>query len=220
MIKHIMPFGLSLLLAFAIPATAGQMYRYVTSNGSTVISRTLPPHISQRGYDVINDKTMSLIRHVSPAATDAEIAAMQTAKEDEKSQRIAEEERRKQAKKDAEFLVAYHSEESLIRDRDYELAKRDKELVSAQEKQVRLKSSLHNLQEIAADQELSGKELSKRLQSNLKIISSNLEQNALIITRLDANRIDRAGWYQSKLKQLRKIRAATEKPKQKLTSKN
>ena len=207
MIKRITQLGLYLLIAYALPATAGQMYRYITPDGVTVISRTLPPSMSQSGYDILNDKTMRVIRHVDPALTNEEIANMLAVEKEKKAQQEANEKNQQQAETDAEFLAAYHSEKSLIRDRDHELAKRDKEIEAAKEKQSRLHDNLHNLQEQAAEQELSGQGVSEQLQSNLNIVDNNIEQNQLILTRQEAERLDRSAWYETKLKQLQKILA-------------
>jgi len=208
MIKRISQISLSFLLLATLPVLAGQMYRYVSPDGVTVISRTLPPSLSQKGYDIINDKTMSLIRHVDPALSNEAIAEMLAAEKAAEEERIAEEKRKEQAKKDAAFLGAYHSEENLIRDRDYELSKRDDEILAAKEKQERFESSLRDLQERAAEQELGGQEISPKLKNNLQIVAENIDQNGLTINRLEADRLDRAIWYEKQLKKLHAILAS------------
>ncbi len=207
MTKKIIPLGLCLLLIYSLPSSAAKMYRYVAPNGVTVVSRTLPPSISQSGYDILDDKTMRLIRHVDPALTNTQIAAMLAAEKEKEAQLVAEKIRLEQEKEDAIFLEAYHSEESLIKDRDHELSKRNKELSSALEKQTRLRTSLHELQQRAAEQELSGVNIDKQLQSNIDIVTHNIALNQTVITELQADKNKREEWYKTKLERLKQLLA-------------
>lgn len=208
MIKKLIPLGLCLLLIYSLPSSAAKMYRYVAPNGVTVVSRTLPPSISQSGYDILDDKTMRLIRHVDPALTNQQIAAMLAAEKEKETQLAAEKIRLEQEKEDAIFLEAYHSEESLIKDRDHELSKRNKELLTAQEKQSRLRTSLHALQQRAAEQELSGGNIDEQLQSNINIVTHNININQTIIAQLETEKNSRENWYRIKLVRLKELLAA------------
>lgn len=205
MIKHTIHIGLCLLLTYSLPSMAENIYRYTTPEGSKVVSHILPPNISQSGYDILDGQTMRLIRHVEPALTDVQIAAKIAT---EKEKRAQLENEKEQLKKDAEFLEIYHSEESLIKDRDHELNKRDKELLAAKEKQTLLLSSLHNLQQRAAEQELNGADLSKQLQKNLTIVAHNIKVNQEFISRLEEQNKSRKLWYKMQLKRLKQLLAS------------
>lgn len=204
--KHISLLGLCLFMSFSLPAMAGQIYRYATPNGGTVVSRTLPPEISQKGYDILNDKTMRLIRRVKPALTDEQLAALE---EEKKQQAIIEEEKKRQVAQrieDRRMMANYHSVENLERDRDDELSKRREELAASQEKQAEISDNLYRSQEMAANQELAGQPLSKSLTENLSILQDNLSRNQAIIDRQQEELDARSLWYKGRVERFKALK--------------
>ncbi len=205
MIKSTLQLSLCLLLSYAIPASAGYMYRYTAPNGGTVITSTLPADISQQGYDVLNGQTMRLIKRVDPAPTEEELAAIVAEKE---AKLAAEAAQKQQAKEDAEFLETHYSEANFIKVRDYEFSKRDKELLAATDKQSQLLANQRDLQARAAEEELSGQPLSEQLEANLEIIANNIALNSQAIVEQEKEREARVIWHEENLERLKKLLSA------------
>ncbi len=205
MLKSVLKLSLCLLISYAIPASAGYLYRYTAPNGGTVITNTLPADIGQQGnYDVLNGQTMRLIKHVDPAPTAEELLIIEAEKA---AAEAAAEAKKQQVKDDANFLETHYSEANFIKVRDYEFSKRDKELLAAIDKQKQLLANQRDLQARAAEQELSGQPLSEQLVSNLEIVANNLMLNKQFITKQEAEKAERVIWYEDNLARLKRLLA-------------
>lgn len=173
------------LSTLSLTSNAGQLYRFLNEDGISTTSRSLPPSAAQKGYDILNDKTLRLIERIPPALTKEEIAEekRQIAHEKESTElaSIKAEEEEKQQKQqdlyDKNLIASYLTEEDLIKKRDSAL--RYKQIQIDKIKANLEKSKLYSftLQQQAAEQELAGRELSvnlkKRLQANQDDINNS-----------------------------------------------
>lgn len=135
----------SLLLIMWLPALAGagELYRYVSDKGVTVLDRQgVPPEYIGRGYDVL-DEQGRLLRTVPPAPTAEERARM--------SQEKA------QAGSDAQLLRLYSSLEDVDRARERKLSELDGAIAAARGNLQSLRTQQANLQSQAAEQERAGR---------------------------------------------------------------
>lgn len=177
MIRKIPSLGTALLLLFTFTTTiqAGQLYRFANEEGIQTLSRSLPPEAAQKGYDILDDKSMRLIERIPPALTAEEIAELE-AKEAQDAERQrqadiaakeAEKQRERQARYDHTLLVTYSDEAALLeaRDRDIGYRKEQIELLSA--KLPQLHKSLEAVQKDAAERELSGGKVTPNMQKRL-----------------------------------------------------
>lgn len=175
-------------------AWAGNLYRYTDDEGVQTLSRSLPPSVAQRGYDILDDKSMRLIERIDPAPTEAEIAEMkkQAAIEAEKRRQAkiaaekAEEARKKQAVYDRTLLTTYESEQDLIDARDKLINYRQARIRTHQAKLPELKAHLLALQEQAAKREVSGKKLTVNMQKNLDAAQQEIDLREKAIAELEA----------------------------------
>ncbi|MCB2426492.1 DUF4124 domain-containing protein, partial [Methylophaga sp. TMB456] len=105
-------------------------------------------------------------------------------KQAEEAARIAAEKRRKQAIYDHNLLSAYQSEQDLLNERDEDLQYRENRIEILKAKRKGLQQRLQQVQQQAADNELSGLGLSPNLQSRLKAAQQELDNNQSSLQQL------------------------------------
>ncbi|UPH46362.1 DUF4124 domain-containing protein [Methylophaga pinxianii] len=191
-IRLVMASMLSATFLIATTVSAAQLYRFTDENGIPTLSKTLPPEVAQQGYDILDEKSMRVIERVPPAPTEAEIAEreiqkkmeLEQQKQAEEAARIAAEKRRKQAIYDHNLLSAYQSEQDLLNERDEDLQYRENRIEILKAKRKGLQQRLQQVQQQAADNELSGLGLSPNLQSRLKAAQQELDNNQSSLQQL------------------------------------
>lgn len=185
-------FLLFLLLAASQQLSAGTIYRFVDENGIITMSKSLPPYAAQKGYDILNDKSLRLIKHVDPALTPEQIAEKerQLAEQKEAERRAEEqakqeqEQRRQQAIADQTLLASFQSEQDLLAARDTDIAYRQTELDKAIKHLEESKIKLQNMQREAAEQELSGRPVSVNMNKRLTATQQEINNDEQNIKRL------------------------------------
>ncbi|MDN6318808.1 MAG: DUF4124 domain-containing protein [Marinobacter sp.] len=95
-----------LTLGMISQAEAG-MYRYTDEQGQLVISNTIPQQATKRGYDILNSNGR-VVDSISPAPTEAEIAAREAKKQREEELNI-------QRQKDARLLKRFSHPDQAIK---------------------------------------------------------------------------------------------------------
>ena len=175
------------LLLLTTAVFAGNLYRYMDGD-TQVLSHSLPPSVAQSGYDILDSKTLHLIRHVKPALTSEQLIVKYVLKEQEKLDELRhiqeQEEQKRQDEKDRILLLTYPSEQDLIERRDALLTYRQKTLAKTKEKQVKTKKNLILLQTQAAKDEIAGRPISESHYRRLKITQQQIDYNDKIIVRL------------------------------------
>lgn len=202
------------LFCLTLSASAGNLYRFEDEDGVKTLSRSLPPEAAQKGYDILNDKTMRLIERVPPAPTEEEIAEMKARQAEEaerqRQQAIADKEaakqREKQARHDRTLMMTYPTEADLInaRDRDINFRKEQIELLSA--KLPKLKQRLERLQGEAAERELSGGKISKNMQKRLDAAQEEISVRQRAIEKYQAEIKELNQQYQRDLERLQQLK--------------
>lgn len=182
--------SLYVLTVFAIStsAWAANLYRYNDENGVTTMSRTLPAEIVPQGYDIIDDKSMRLIKRVPPAMSETEITEKRAQL---KQQREAEEKQQRQQQADQRLLESYNSELDLIRARDAKIDNIQRNIDLAAAREEKLNSTLYRLQQKAADQELSGQAVNASLTHKIATTHEeiNVQQNEVKQQTADMKRV-------------------------------
>ncbi|MFT7287074.1 MAG: hypothetical protein ACI87W_001184 [Halieaceae bacterium] len=140
---------LSLLTA---PAVARQMYRYVNTEGHTVVAYQVPPEFVAGGYEILSE-TGTLSAVVPRQLGDRERQDLSSA---ERQERELTEQRERLRKWDESLLLRYSTIEDIEAARDRAL--RDLRIrVSVLKGKLRsLKQQVENYQAMAADQERLG----------------------------------------------------------------
>lgn len=184
---------IALILLPTVGATA-QLYRYIDSNGTTTLSKTLPADAAQRGYDILDDHSMRLIERVPAALTALELEQETKRLLDEQAVREkAEKEakskaqlRKQQRIYDRNLLAIYRSEAELILARDEDISQWQDRVNALQNKQPVLKKRLLMLQQQAAERELSGASISGNLQQSLLVAEQDLDNNQQLLKASEA----------------------------------
>lgn len=191
-------FGINMLIT--TPAAAAQLYRFIDDNGTPTLSKTLPAEISQQGYDILDEKSMRLIQRVPPALTASQITEQQQA---EQAAKIAAESQRKQAIYDHSLKTRYQSEQDLLNARDRDLQQRESQLATLKEKRRDFYQRLHQTQQQAAENELSGISLSENMKNRLHTTQQELTNNQQRIEQLQAEINDLTRVYEQDLQRFR-----------------
>ncbi|MCX4187948.1 DUF4124 domain-containing protein [Methylophaga sp. OBS4] len=215
MIRKIVCLSISALclISFSVFSVAGQLYRFVDENGVLTLSRSLPPEAAQRGYDIVDDKSMRLIERVTPAPTADEIVELkkqqqreaEAKRQAEIAAQEAEKQRQKRAIYDHTLLTTYQNEAELIRARDTDLNYRKEQIAIHQEKLPKLEKYLLDLQKEAADKELSGGKISKNMQKRLDTTQQEIAVRQQAIEQLQSEIETLSDNYSRDLSRLRAL---------------
>ncbi len=210
----------SVLFMLAIPAIAGKLYRFPDENGVPTISRSLPPAAAQKGYDILDDISLRLIEHIEPALTPAQITELEKQQQlEEEAQRQAEivkQQAKEQAVKDERnnqqraindqnLLASYKSEQDFISAKDMALTHRQTRITEATVKQSQLEQQLLTLQQQAADQELSGRDVSINLGKQLTTTQQQIDNNLIAIEQSTDEVTQLTQQYENDLIRLREL---------------
>jgi hypothetical protein len=177
----------------AIPLVqAGTIYRFTDQNGVITMSKSLPPYAAQQGYEILNDKSLRLIKTVPPALTPEQIIEKERLlaekQEAEKQAKLAVEEKKQrdyqQAIADQTLLASYASEQDLLDSKQAEIAFRQTELDKTIKHREEKQNELHSLQSEAAQLELSGKPISVNMNKRLIATQEEIANDSQIIERL------------------------------------
>lgn len=159
--------ALALTVGFCAQVTANT-YRYTDQNGQIIISSTIPPEATQRGYDILNSKGR-VIESILPALTEADIAVREAEKKQQ--QALAE-----QRKKDRMLLKRFSHPDEVVQ----AMHRKIRELESL----ARLKrgsisvisSQLTNEQSRAADMEQAGSQIPDAVLEKIRRLESRIQR--------------------------------------------
>lgn len=211
----------SLLLSQSISmANANQVFRCVDDNGVKTLSKTLPPHAAQKGYEILDDSSLRVLEKVTPAPTDAEIAEIerqQAAKKEQ--QRLAEiaakqeQERQRRANVyDANLLANFRSEAELHEKREIELHYFQNQIKQVEATLKRNQDKLYQFQKQAAQVELNGRAVAGNLKKRLIAAEQEIEINKTELQRLADQNIATQQQYDKDLIRLKELLALDEQP--------
>lgn len=214
MIRKFLCLSISVLVFYAFSVQAGQLYRFPDENGVMTLSRSLPPEAAQKGYDIIDDKTMRLIERVAPAPTEDEIEALKAeqAREAERQHqqaleaKQAEKARQKQYQYDRTLLLTYPTEADLLAARDRDIGYRQEQIDLLSEKLPKLQQRLETVQKEAAERELSGGKVTPNMQKRLEAAREEIRVRKQAVKKYQAEIEELTVQYQQDLERLRQLR--------------
>ncbi len=207
---------IALLTAFAITsfaASAGQIYRFNDESGVTTMSKILPPHAAQNGYDILDDKSFRLIEQVAPALTPEQIIEeekrLAAEKEAGRLAKISEKKRKEQQRQETIYnnnlLASYQSEEDLLRAKATQITYLFSQLSKTEDFVAKNNEKLHQLQQQAAETEISGKSISVNFKKRLDAVEQELENNHAEIKRIKSEIQARDSQFSTDLIRLRQL---------------
>ena len=206
----------TLIALISLPVNAGQLYRFPDENGISTISKILPPSAAQNGYDILDEKSLRLLKRVAPALTPDQIIEQERQLSEQKeAQRLAEiaekeqqERKRQQAIHDQNLLASYQSEQDLIDARDSDLSYRQTQIENKTEFLSKYKEKLRQLQQQAAEQELSGNAVTTNLSKSLSTTQQEIDNTQAAIERLQTESQELTKQYEVDILRLRQLLSA------------
>lgn len=206
-IFSLLTLALSLI---SLPSFAGNIYRFLDKNGISTLSKTLPPDVAQQGYEILDDKTLRVIERVPTRKEMIEqyILAQQQQKEEQirlEKQALDKRLKKEQDLADKNLLAIYPSVEDLIKARDRDQVYLNKQIGDSTSQKDYLKQTLHQLEQSAAEQELSGQTISSKLSQRIKAIQQDIIDNQSHIERLQDDKQSNAQQYEKDLIRLQQL---------------
>ncbi|MDO7597503.1 MAG: hypothetical protein MUR51_07440 [Pseudomonadota bacterium] len=208
------------LLALALslssmPSYAGNIYRFHDKNGVSTLSKTLPPYASQQGYEILDDKSFRVIERVMSTKESIEQSNAEQlaapAKRLEQQEQLKQEQRKRLDKEqkivDQNLLDIYPSVQDLIKTRDDYFAYINKQIADTNLQHDHLQQKLHQLQQAAAEKELSGKPISNKLNEQIETAQKDIVDNELHLENLQNDNLNSSHQYEHDLIRLRQLQS-------------
>jgi len=203
----------AVLSTLSLTSNAGSLYRFLDEDGISTTSRSLPPSAAQKGYDILDDKSLRLIERIPPALTAEQIAEEERQISEQKEiNRLAaikaEEESKKQQQQatfDKNLLISYATEEDLIKKRDSALLYNQTQMKKSEALLDKSEKYSYTLQQQAAEQELAGQALSDNLKKRLQANKDNIKNNKDAIQQLNLKAKQLTEQYAADLARLQQL---------------
>ncbi len=203
----------AVLSTLSLTSNAGPLYRFLDEDGISTTSRSLPPSAAQKGYDILDDKSLRLIERIPPALTAEQIAEEERQISEQKEiNRLAaikaEEESKKQQQQatfDKNLLISYATEEDLIKKRDSALLYNQTQMKKSEALLDKSEKYSYTLQQQAAEQELAGQALSDNLKKRLQANKDNIKNNKDAIQQLNLKAKQLTEQYAADLARLQQL---------------
>ena len=180
---------LILILLFALPFTsqAGKLYKWVDDEGRTHYSDKVPPSDTHRARSHLDEHGIT-VRQVDAAKTEEEL------RQEAEQERLRQERQRlveKQQAHDRVLLRTFRSEDDILMTRNGQIQAVDTYIRVTQANIKRLKTTLDDMQQRAAQRELSGKPITESMQNDIETKRNALKDayRSIINREHDKNRI-------------------------------
>jgi len=197
-----------LLLLTSMSSHAGKIYRFTDKGGVSTLSKTLPTYAAQRGYDILDDKSLRLIEHVYTREELIEIQRKQALidqADKDKQQRIKEVKQRhlEQRSIDRNLLARYPSIAVFTKSRDDDLVYQQSQIDDVRDQIKSNKQKLVGLQRQAAKQEISADEVSQNLRNRLTATQKEIKHKKRYLKRTTKDRNKISTQYELDLERLK-----------------
>jgi len=194
-------------LIVALPASAGELYKWVDEKGNVHYSDRVPPEAAKLAREEKNQDGVT-VKEVARAKTQEELAA-------EAAQRVKDEEARKiaeaQAQADRALTLSYTSEDDLVRAREQELGVIETNMATAK---LTIASQEKNLSELlahAADFERNKKPVPQAVTDSIAHVRAQIEAQQKTLKEREASKQSVRDEYEAKLLRWRELSAKNAK---------
>jgi len=196
--------ALLVLLFSTLSIQAAKFFRFTDENGKMVVSSTLPPDMSQKGYEIVNDRGV-VLEVVAPRKTEAQLRqeAIDRVKLEEEARM-----RREQEQLDAILINSYSDIADIERARDNEIISKDRDVMLLRQNIRRLTRLLEDTQTRAARDERLGKELSPKLMKEVKGYRKRIDSEAAEVVIIEENKMHIKERYNSSIIRFSELKAA------------
>ncbi|MCG8489178.1 MAG: DUF4124 domain-containing protein [Chromatiales bacterium] len=196
--------GIIIFLCFnlSLGCHAGKLYKWVDDEGRTHYSDKLPPSETHRARSQLDQQGIT-VRKVDAAKTDEEL------RQEQEQERLRLERQRvleKQQALDRVLLRTFRTEDDILMTRNGQLQAVDTHIRVTQSNIKRLKSTLDDMEQFAAQRELSGKPVSKKMLKDINVKRQALQDaySSIIDREHHKNRIRQS--FAMDLKRFRELK--------------
>ena len=197
-------FTLSIFLFLTSEVMAAKFFRFTDENGKMVVSSSLPPEVSQKGYDIVNEMGV-VLETVAPRKT-----KQQLREELANKARMDEEARRLKEQKQLDFILinSYTDISDIERARDNELISKERDIMLLKQNIRRLTRLVEDTQTRAARDERLGKEISKSLLSEIEGYKDRIDGEGKEVKKVESHKIRITERYYSSIIRFNELMAA------------
>ncbi|MGB7933041.1 MAG: DUF4124 domain-containing protein [Gammaproteobacteria bacterium] len=160
-------------LLTASSAFGERMYKWVDENGQVHYSNQLPPEVTQRKREVINDQGRTLKVYRAPLTPEEKVEEKRLAELEARKKELAE----KRANHDRSLLATYSSKEDMYPVRDEKISAIESLIEVTDNRISSMQNRLLELTEEAASFERSGKQLPASLLSRISNLRKQIKRN-------------------------------------------
>ncbi len=195
-----------LILTFAaLSATvqAAKIYRWVDENGQVHYGTTIPPQYQDQARDELNEMGI-VTERVERALTEEERQALEA---EEAARRKAEEEQRKREQEAQQILVNYNSEEDIRRRWQLRLEGVERTLQITRDTLAAQKRNLDKLNKQAAEQERSGRTVSRAILSAIEDLKRQMAKQREYLRKKEGEKAVIDAEFEHILQEYRRIKA-------------
>jgi len=173
-----------LLSLTSLSVQAGKIYRFNDQNGTSTLSRVLPPYAAQQGYDILDDRSLRVLERIpsqeqSIKAQQAQDKIDQQALEKQRQIELQEKQRALTQIRDQNLIAQYPSTATLIKSRDDDLHARQSHIDNLKQQLETNKQKLIDFQDKIGKQEFDGQAISESQTKQLTIIQAAISRNQL-----------------------------------------
>lgn len=203
--------------AISVTSYAGKIYRFTDNEGISTLSKSLPPYAAQQGYDILDEKSLRLIRRVYTRKELNRIQKEQRIveqKENKIRQRQQEEKQRRleQRVNDESLLARYPTKTVFIKSRDDDLQYHQRQIDELKTSLADNKARLNSLQQTAAEVEINGEMVSTDLHKQLLRTEQEIQHKEKLIDQAISEKIKLSKQYKADLIHLSKLLHIIKKP--------
>ena len=193
-----------LSMLFTADILAAKFYRFVDENGKKVVSSTLPPEMSQKGYEIVNEMSV-VIETIAPRKTAEQLRQdlLNKKKIDAERKRL-----REQEQLDTILINSYTDILDIERARDSELVAKDRDVMLLKQNIRRLTRLLEDTQTRAARDERLGKTLSAKIQKEVKNFKRRIAQEDDEVLKVEDYKLRIDQRYASSIIRFSELKAA------------
>jgi len=183
---------------------ASKTYRYTDKEGKIVMSSTIPPEYSQKGYEILNSSGI-VIEIVAPRKTEAQLLEdLRNKAKLEKEERI----RKEQQQLDNILINSYTDISDIERARDNQIVARDRDIMLLKQNIRRLTRLLEDTQTRAARDERLGREISKAILDEVVRFKKRIASEGEEVIKIEENKENIIERYGSSIIRFSELMAA------------
>lgn len=192
----------ALLMAVSV-SQASKIYKWEDDQGNIHYGTSIPPEYQKKARDELNEQAVTTER-VDRAKSAAELAAEAAAVEAAEKATKELEARRQEA---AQIKAAYNSEEDILRRKTLRLEGVDRSVEISQDTLAGQEKNMAMLKKQAADQERSGRVVSKALLSSISSLEDQMARQKVYLEAKKAERDEIAAEFDHILSEYRRVQS-------------